>query len=1670
MVELSIPGQSSVVDLVERQAAETPDLIAVEYRTERLSYATLDQRANHLAARLQELGVKPDVPVAICLPRSVDMTIAVLGVLKAGGAYLPLDPEYPPERLAFMLADAHPVVALAHASTVVRLARTDVPILRVDAAGGRLSAEREQAPARASSPDHLAYIIYTSGSTGRPKGVAMVHRALLNLLDWQGQASVCGKGDKTVQLAPLSFDVSFQEMFATWASGGTLVLTDEETRADPARLLEQVDRASVRRLFLPFVALQQLAEVAVRRGLLPVGLREVITAGEALRITRHIAEFFQRLPECTLQNQYGPSETHVVTAYRLAGKPADWPALPPIGRPLPNVTVAVLDEAGRPVAPGGEGELHIGGVALARGYLGREDLTEQRFLPDPEAADAHARRYRTGDLVRERPDGELEFLGRADDQVKVRGYRIELGEIEVALAEHAEVAQAAVAVREDESGGKRLVAYLVTASGQPVSSADLRRHLQARLPEYMVPTSFVSLPVLPRTPSGKVDRRALPKPTGERPVLDVAFEMPQGQLEEVIATSWRRLLGLDRVGANDNFFDLGGTSLLAVQSVLALRDALGRDLPVVRLFQFPSARSLARHLEGATTEDPYQAAQERARRAGEHDAIAIIGMAGRFPGARTVDELWRNLCAGRESVSFFAPDELDPSVDGNQPGYVAARGVLEDADKFDAAFFGETPRLADVTDPQQRVFLEVAWAALEDAGVVPARSGGRVGVFAGVGNNTYQWANLSSRPDVSEAVGAFQVMLGNEKDYVATRVAHKLDLHGPALSLHTACSTSLVAVCTAVRSLLNHECDVALAGGASVTVPQKSGHVFSDGGMLSSDGHTRSFDAEGNGTVFSDGAGAVVCKRLRDALADGDRIYAVIHGVAINNDGADKASFTAPSVTGQARVIAAAQAMARFDPDTISYIETHGTATPLGDPIEIEALTQAFRARTDKVGFCAVGSIKSNFGHLTAAAGVAGLIKTTLALYRRELPPSLNFRTPNPQIDFAHSPFRVQTALEPWTPPEGQPRRAGVSAFGVGGTNAHVVLQEAPAAPAPGLSLPRHLLLLSGKNAPALEAATANLRAHLAEHPEQDLADVAYTLQARRSGFAHRRFLVCRDADDAREGLARLTPETSGTRTVERHNPEVAFLFPGQGAQHPDMARTLYQDEPVVRGAIDTCAEILTPHLMRDLRALLFPQPAERAQAATLLQRTEYAQPALFTVEYALAELWRSWGVRPSAMLGHSVGEFVAACQAGVFALPDALALVAARGRLVQAQPGGSMLSVRAAASVIEPRLPDGIGLAASNGPQLCVVSGPVEAVAQFQQVLESENVPCRLLQTSHAFHSAMMDPVVEPFAALVAGIPLSPPRLRFISSVTGDWISEEQACDPRYWGRHLRFPVRFAEGVATLWADPGRVLLEVGPRATATTMARQAMTDPAHQCAVATLADEPGRDADWGSVLRAMGRLWSSGVDIDWEALHAGAHRRPVSLPAYPFERRRHWVEPAARSARDARPVEPLRPEAGDQPEAQAAEPAAKPAAASPRERLQDELRAIIESTAGLSLGEGESMTFLDAGLDSLLLTQLAFTLQRKFRVELSFRQLLDGLASLGPLTDFIATRTSAAPEPPVPANRDTQASTERDGAQAPAGAPVAGARLGRDADGNAAWFVPDPERLGKYLRVEVK
>lgn len=885
-------------------------------------------------------------------------------------------------------------------------------------------------------------------------------------------------------------------------------------------------------------------------------------------------------------------------------------------------------------------------------------------------------------------------------------------------------------------------------------------------------------------------------------------------------------------------------------------------------------------------------------------AIAVIGMAGRFPGARTVGEFWRNLRAGVESLEPYSDEALAalgvPAALLANPSYVKAGSALERAADFDAAFFGVNPREAEVMDPQHRIFLETAWEALEDAGYDVDRIGVPVGVFAGASMNTYLISNLLANPDALAATGAYQAMIGNDKDFLATRVSYKLNLRGPSFTVQTACSTSLVAVHLACESLLTHQCDMALAGGVSIAFPQRTGYLHQEGMILSPDGKVRPFDAKGGGIRAGEGAGLVVLKRLEDALADGDNIRAVILGTAINNDGAQKIGYTAPSVDGQAEAIATAQSIGEVDPATITYIEAHGTSTPLGDPIEIAALTQVFRAHTDSKQYCAIGSVKSNIGHLDAAAGVAGLIKTVLSLEHREIAPSLNFETPNPQIDFAASPFFVNTQLRPWEPAGGV-RRAGVSSFGIGGTNAHAVLEEAPPVVATDASGSEQILVLSARTPTALDAARTRLAEYFAANPHANLADVAYTLQTGRRVFDHRCMLLADSVASAKKVL-----ETPASRELERAHGEagartIAFMFSGQGSQYPGMGWALYQKEPVFRAALDSCAQLLQKDLGLDLRAAIYPELAAAYGWAPIsaeqLNETRLTQPALFAVEYSLAKLWEHWGIVPQAMIGHSIGEYVAACLAGVFSLESTLSIVAARGALMQKMEPGAMLAVQLDEAGIGAYLGGQLSVAALNAPGMCVVSGPIAAIDALERKLETQGISARRLRTSHAFHSSMMDGAVAPFVAEVARHSLSAPRIPFVSNVTGTWITAEQATDPQYWGRHLRGAVRFADGVQTLARDGDRLLVEVGPGNTLKTLARQTLGVP-DDAVVASLPHPLERVPADSCARRALGRVWLAGIQVNWSALHGARKPRRVSLPTYPFESKRFWVEPLPRAA----------------------------------------------------------------------------------------------------------------------------------------------------------------------------
>ncbi|HBL25593.1 MAG TPA: beta-ketoacyl synthase, partial [Acidobacteria bacterium] len=872
--------------------------------------------------------------------------------------------------------------------------------------------------------------------------------------------------------------------------------------------------------------------------------------------------------------------------------------------------------------------------------------------------------------------------------------------------------------------------------------------------------------------------------------------------------------------------------------------------------------------------------------------IAIIGMAGRFPGAPSLRRFWQNLCDGVESIHFFTDEELiaagvDPGL-LRRPGYVRARPVLDDVDLFDARFFGFSAREAEMLDPQHRLFLETAWQALEDGGYAGERFGPVTGVYGGAGANGYLMG-LVTHPGGALA-SPLQTLLANDKDYLATRVSYKLGLEGPSVTVQTACSTSLVSIHLACQGLLGGECDLALAGGVCIRVPQKTGYLFSEGEIYSPDGHCRTFDASARGTNFGSGVGVVLLKRLSDALADGDPIRAVIKGSAVNNDGSVRAGYTAPRAETQARVIRSAQALGGVSPASIGYIEAHGTGTPLGDPIEMEALGKVF-AGSRPAGRCAIGSVKTNIGHLETAAGMAGLIKTVFALESGLLPPSLHFREPNPEIDFAGGPFRVNTELRPWTT-NGSPRRAGVSSFGIGGTNAHVVLEEAPPAPPPAPSRPWQVLFLSARSATALEAAGRDLAGHLESCSGAELPDVAYTLHAGRRTFEHRRAVVCRDPREGAKALTTLDPARVVSAVQEAADRPVAFLFPGQGAQYAGMARGLYADEPGFREEVERCAGLAARHVGLDLLAQLYPPAGTAADRG--LRDTATAQPALFIVEYALAKLWMRWGLRPQALIGHSLGEYVAACLAGVLSLEEAISLVAVRGRLMQELEPGAMLSVPLAEEETRSLLGEDLALAAVNGPSLCVVSGALDPIARLESRLCGDGLDCRRLHTSHAFHSRLMDPILERFARQVRKVRLEAPQIPYLSNLTGTWIRPEEATDPDYWVRHLRRTVRFGSGLLRLFERPETLLLEVGPGRTLTTLAKRHPDRPAAQTALASLP-RPTDDAaeDLPTLLTAVAHLRLAGVPIEAEAFFAGEKRRRVPLPTYPFERRRYWLEP---------------------------------------------------------------------------------------------------------------------------------------------------------------------------------
>jgi amino acid adenylation domain-containing protein len=1465
-------ASATLPQMFEAQVNLCPRASAVVLGAELLSYAQLNERANRLAHYLIGLGIGPESLVGIALERSMEMIISVMAIMKAGGAYVALDPEYPQARLSYMIGDALPSVVLTSESVMPRLPQSpDARFISVDSSDFVKVLEQNPVHNPTDSerrtpllPQHPAYVLYTSGSTGTPKGVVVTHTGIPSLAHTQMERARVTSESRILQFASLNFDVSLWDFVMALTSGATLVLLHDERSGQPLRDLMIRQRITHALIPIPVInSLEQLGELP---------LQCLMNGGEALSADA-VARWSKGLD---LVNVYGPTETTVCGTVS-----APLSDVPTIGYPVTNSRVYVLDSLMQPAPIGVVGEIYLSGLNLARGYLKRPALTAQRFVADPFSSPG-TRMYRTGDLGRWRADGTLDFLGRSDEQVKVRGFRIELGEIESVLRSLPRVAQAVVVVRDDEVIGKQIVAYVLPSAQTEIDVRFLRENLGERLPSYMVPSAFVVLGAFPLTPNGKLDRKKLPAPKLPRRKAD-DFVPPDSGLQRTVAEVWKEVLRLDHIDAQDNFFDLGGHSLLLAQIHVKLQNAFEIEIPMVKLFEHSTVASLAAYLESRDVPVAKQSQhiQGRAEKCSDSGGIAIIGMACRFPGAPSVKAFWNNLKHGIESISALSEEEISvlPRDLVANPDFVSSMGRLEGINLFDAAFFGLSPAEASATDPQQRLLLECAWEALEVAGYSP--NGRSIGVFAGAGESYYRDLLRNDRSFV-ESLGEMQLAIGTGKDHIAPRLSYLMDLRGPSIPVNTACSTSLVAVHVACQSLLSGECDMALAGGVSLAPP--SGYVYQDGSILSPDGHCRAFDASAHGTVPGSGAGMVLLRRLEDAIADGDHIHAVIKGSAINNDGSSKVGYTAPSVEGQRQVVAQALSNAGVGPQQISYIEAHGTGTPLGDPIEMEALRQVFEnhPRTTR---CAIGSVKTNIGHCDSAAGIAGLIKAVLCMENRMLVPSLHFEQPNPQLNLDASPFFINTQTTAW---DWQQLFAGVSSFGIGGTNAHLVLGEAPHPAASGPSRCWQVLTLSAQTESVLRKKKADLSDYLVTHPEISLADVAFTLNSGRKPLSVRDSFICTDHQDAITALR--SGEGRPVRLDAGISRSLVFLFPGQGKAYAEVGRDLYHEEHVFRREADRCCQRLVPLIGADLRELLFsgegPLPEQ-------IYRPLYWQPALFLVEYALAQLWMSWGILPAAIIGHSLGEYVAATLSGVLELDDALSLVAERARGTETLEAGAMLAVLVSEAQIQPYIKDRVSLAAVNGPELCVLAGPVSEIERLQSELASLN-PIRL-EASHAFHSILVEPLIGPLTRLASKFKLSAPRIPYLSNLSGTWITAEQTTDPGYWAQHMRQTVRFHDSLEEVVRKPGRILLEIGPGKVLSDLARRNVPG------VVALASLQSGTPDGRALAQTLGQLWSEGADVDWLAYYQAGQRRRIPLPAYPFERKEYWVSVADTQAQPA-------------------------------------------------------------------------------------------------------------------------------------------------------------------------
>ena len=1602
MTASSIP--QTVIARFLQTAQNYPDNVAVRWfqddRWQELTYSQLLDRSSAVASSLTQAGVTEGTAVVLPSQRHAGLCANLLGILWCGAHYVFVDPNYPRERQQFIIDSVGARVGLDIPGGSP-LSEFDLVWLKPDESQPD-TADRRPVPNDSELP---AYVMFTSGSTGEPKGVVIPNRGILRLVTETDFISF-SSSETFLQLSALSFDASTLELWGPLLNGGTCVLHPETEFLTPEGIRQVIVDQGITTLWLT-ASLFNTFVANYPEYLQP--LKQLLTGGEALSVA-HVDKALQHLPDTSIFNGYGPTEnTTFTTVFPIPKSLPDGMKRIPIGFPIPGTECALVDEHLNILEePEQTGELVAFGRGLALGYLNRPELTAERFVKIKDSNGDIRTGYRTGDIVTRRIDGSFDYLARIDKQVKIDGHRIEPGEIEYQINSLEGVSDARVIVRTGPQGQKRLAAYVVTENFRNTKA--IRQALKSVFPDFMVPHFIMPVDELPKNQNGKLDESRLPDPyqlqnndAGNRTVRSV---------KDQVLDAWLSVLNRP-VEDSENFMEAGGTSLEALNLATKLEKAFGIELNATFVFEYPTVRMQSEFLADRANLTEDAASSETGHR--NNNVFAIVGIACRFPGADTVDKYWQNLLEGRETVSFFNDQDLSAEVTAEEranPAYVRAKGIIEGYDRFDAKFFGISPIEARVMDPQQRIMLELCWHALEDAGIPPGDTEYRTGVFAGMNWARYYQQYVLPNKELINSYGVLNCGLANEPDLLSTRVSYKLNLKGPSINVFTACSTGLVAVAQACEAIDNGQCEQALAAGVSVSTPVKRGYMYQEGSMLSRDGHCRPFDEDATGTTFNDGAGAVVIKRLDLAERDGDTIYAVIKGYAVNNDGEQKASFTAPSVAGQVAVYKQALKRANIPPSSVGFIETHGTATPLGDPIEVLSLKRCYATDERYEKTCAIGSVKSNIGHAIHAAGLASLIKTTLAVRENRIPPTLFFQKANPKLELDKSHFYVNTGVEPWRLPS--PRRAAVSSLGVGGTNAHVILEEYQpkheTLPATGdrdcpASTRRLPILISAKSKDALDRQIAQYTRFLSDHADLNLADVAFTSINGRKHFEHRSIVFGSNLADSHSNLTNKAAFARG-KTDASPSRQIGFMFSGQGTQARHMGQWLYQNSESYRDVFDRGCEIVTQTTGVDVKGIL-EATGEHNQDDTTVHQTSFVQPALFLLEYGLAGYLIEHGVKPGFFIGHSIGEYAAAALAGVFSFEDAARLVAKRGALMQSMPPGKMLIVRADYDQITPLIGTDAELAAENAPGLIVLSGEPDAIAAAAKTLTGHKIANTVLQTSHAFHSSMMQPILSDFERLVAETKMQSPTIPIISTMTGVRLSDQEAISPQYWAQQLRHPVRFSRALQSLRHDTNDTeghlsLIEIGPGNTLANLASY-HTDLSGIHAFPALANKGVDERAATDIYQSIGQLWVNGHTLDWDRLFRDIPARKTRLPGYPFSQDIFWLDPVDQAA--TAPV-PERSSAMTAPSS----PVTQEVKMDPKlhsEKIRADVMALIEDVSGYELADADPEShFSEVGLDSLLLTQVATALERQFKLGITFRHLVEDYTSLALIADFIASQ----------------------------------------------------------------